>query len=399
MHVAVLGIKALPATGGADRVVERLLEHAASETHYHVYLLRTPQIARHCALNLHYVYVPAWGGKHLRPFLYFLLCTAHVLVKGRYDVAHVHNSDFGFFCPLLRLKRGLHIVGTFHGDPYLRAKWSWAARAYLRLSEHCFVHFCDRLTSVSRFKASAQGLWSRCAIEYVPNGADGGEGAGGDGMDPGNSAGGGAPAPGPDWTALGVQPGQYLLFACGRLDATKGLHHLLAAYRDAQLRQKLLVLGDFSHDLEYSRRIEALCAGLPGVILHKQLLPRELLLPVVRGCRVFAFPSEVEAMSMMLLEAVSCRALVVCSDIPENLEVVGAGYRYAFSLQRPGDLSAKLVEALAEPQAAALTGSMYRDVMGRLSWRTIQERYELIYRSLCASRPLHPQPVAPGASA
>lgn len=369
----MLGIKSLPATGGADRVVERLLLHAAPQTHFWVYMMRTAQPVLHCSGNMHYVYVPSFGGKHLRPFVYFLLCAAHALVKGRYDLAHVHNSDFGLFCPLLRVKRGLRLVGTFHGDPYLRAKWGKVARIYLRLSERCFAQFCHRLTSVSRFKQQAQGLWASRLVEYIPNGMD-------------------APAapaavPSVELTALGVRPGEYLLFACGRLDSTKGLHHLLRAYAAAGRGEPLLVIGDFGHDRAYSAMIEAEAARLPGVVLYPRLLAREALMHVVRNCRAFVFPSEVEAMSMMLLEAVSCRAPVICSDIPENLEVVGRGYPFAFSLSRDGDLQAKLDAALQSPELATQAERLFQDVARRFDWQLSQRRYESLYVALTSTGP------------
>lgn len=376
MNVAILGIKALPATAGADRVVEKLLENFSSEHEYWIYIRKDTPGARTCAGNLHFVHVPALRGKHLGAFSYFWMCCLHYLLKGRYDLAHVHNSDFGLFVPLLRLKRNVPVLGTFHGDPYTRQKWGRFARAYLRVSERAFVASCHRLTSVSRFKGEGRGLNGTRRIDYIPNGVD------------------------PYWEAplqaafdfggRGLSPGSYLLFACGRLDPTKGLHRLLDAYLGGSWEEKLLVVGDFSHDPAYARSILARIEGREDVVVVRELLPRDVLLNVLRSCRAFVFPSEVEAMSMMLLEAVSCKARVVCSDIPENLEVVGSDYAYAYPADDSNALGERLRAALGDPRAEERAEALYARCMERFGWRSIAAAYEDTYRAMKASPAAEP---------
>jgi starch synthase len=370
VNVAILGIKSLPATGGADRVVEKLLENVSPEHEYWVYIRKDTPGALHCAGNVHTVHVPALTGKHLGSFSYFFLCCVHYLLKGRYDLAHVHNSDFGLFVPLLRLKPGVPVLGTFHGDPYTRRKWGGLARAYLRLSERVFVTFCHRLTSVSRFKDSAAGLFGRRPVAYIPNG-----------VDPYWSE---TESAGFDYASYGLAPGRYVLFACGRLDSTKGLHHLLDAYLARSWEEKLLVVGDLSHDPRYTAQIDARVRDRTDVVIHRRLLPREMLLDVVRHAKVFVFPSEVEAMSMMLLEAISCRTVVVCSDIPENVEVVGADYRYLYPTHDGDALRRRLEAALDDPAAESLTGQLYESCMRRFGWGSIAQAYEDAYQALAA---------------
>jgi glycosyltransferase involved in cell wall biosynthesis len=299
----------------------------------------------------------------------------HYLVKGRYDVAHVHNSDFGVFTPLLRLKRGVRVIGTFHGNPYERAKWGRLAQAFLRLSERMFVRSCDELTSVAASKEVP-----RRAVRHIPNGID--------------SSGARPDASDFDYEGLGLEQGAYVLFACGRLDATKGLHHLLEAYRELPEAGRLLVVGDFSHDRTYAERMEREAAKTPQVVLYKGLLPRQTLMDVLSNAAVFVFPSEVEAMSMMLLEALACESLVVCSDIPENVAVVGEDYPFLF---RSGD-AASLRDVLGR---ALAPGADDRDRLRRVHervaatfrWEEIAADYERLYgnaRSPSAPRRARP---------
>ncbi len=361
-RIAILGIKRLPASAGADRVVEHLLDNLSPENHYTVYLLRDVHPKLRCTDDRHYVYIPALKGKHLQATSYFLLCCVHYFLEGRYDVAHVHNSDFGLFCPLLRLRRGVYVIGTFHGDPAKRDKWGRLAKLALRVSEAMFVHFCDALTSVS-----VETQVPKRPVQHIPNGIearlaveeDGGEAL--------------------PLDELGLQGREFLMFACGRLDRTKGLHHLLAAYREMPRRELLLVVGDFSHDAKYSKSILAAAAEDERVVLYQRLLDKQALLSVLRQCKVFVFPSEVEGMSMMLLEAIAAGATVICSDIPANLAVVEEGYPYSFRSGDRAALRVALQAALDRADGAHDPQLLRERVASKFRWEEIALTYEKIY--------------------
>ena len=376
MNVAILGIKTIPAVAGADRVVEQLLENFSPNNDYWVYVRADTTVTQPARRNIHFVPLPALTGKHLGSFTFFAACGLHYLWQKHYDIAHVHNSDFGLFMPLLRLKRTVPVLGTFHGDPYTRKKWGAFARAFLRFSERCFVQCCSRLTSVSKFKSAGNGLLTRRPIDYVPNGVN---------VESDDQSGD------PLLTSLGLQPRSFILFACGRLDPTKGLHHLLDAYERANPEERLLILGDFAHDPEYSRgierRIAARYGGSPGrVCVVRELLPRTRLLSVLRACKLFVFPSEYEAMSMMLLEAVSSRAPIVCSDLPENLAVLGADYPFAYPASDAGALAAAIERGLSDRNWARRTAELYARCVRDFSWPAVARRYEEIYDELTAAR-------------
>ncbi len=371
MRIAFFGIKRLPATAGADRVVEHLLAHLPPAHEYYVYVLKertgtTPL----CMGNVHHIPLPALPGKHLRPVSYFLLCSLHFHLKGRFDLVHAHNSDIGLFCAILRLRPGTKILGTFHGRPYLRQKWGLLARVFLRLSELYFAAFCQALTTVAPVERPLPWPFGRKQVVNIPNGVE--------------PHWDGEPEVGPDYPSLGVRRGDYLLFACGRLDATKGLHHLLDAFLRDPTGQKLLVVGDFSHDRRYAQQIDQRCSSHPEIILHRSLLPLDSLIDLIRHCKVFIFPSEVEAMSMMLLEVVSCKKLVVCSDIRENLAVVGEDYPYRFASGNPADLAAKLRAAVLDPDPLHTMEPVYARCMATFSWESIARSYVALYESLAA---------------
>jgi glycosyltransferase involved in cell wall biosynthesis len=359
MEVGILGIKRIPASAGADRTVELLLDNLPPRHHYTVYVAHDGRASTPSS-RARYVEIRALSGKRARATTYFLLSSLHAVVKGRYEVLHVHNSEFGAFCLLLRLRRGTRIVGTFHGDPYRREKWGPVAKLLMRISEWCFVRACHILTSVTPVK-TVPGR----EVNYIPNGV---------------AAWHSEPTRRQRALAkLGVRPGEFVTFASGRLDRTKGLHHLIHAYAAIRDPRPLLAVADFSHDPEYSKEIENSARGDLRVVLHKWLLPRDELLEAVAASAVFVFPSETEGMSMMLLEAISCGALVVCSDIPENVAVVGESYPLLFRSSDVGALRETLARALTLTDDAGFVQELRAGTGARFRWDAIAGEYAALY--------------------
>ena len=116
-------------------------------------------------------------------------------------------------------------------------------------------------------------------------------------------------------------------------------------------------------------------------MLIPKLLAQPELFELVAGAKLFVFPSEIEAMSMMLLEVVSCGVPVLASDIAENVEVVGADYPWLFRNADAAHLAEKLAAFLRAgpgPEIAALRERCGRD----FNWTAIALRYLALYRRL-----------------
>lgn len=376
MKIAVLGSKSLPAFAGADRVAENILRHLPADDgrRYHLYVVRTREQPKpfDFAPNLRVVPIPALKGKHSRATTFFLLSALHCALALRPDLAHVHDSAFGPFLWILRLFRPrMPILGTFHGNPYERAKWGPFAKGFLRFAERAFVRGCTALTTVARAKVAEVQAVSRTPIEFIPNGVD--------------------PLPVIPRTGLaerhGLVSGDYLMFAAGRMDPTKGLHHLLDAADQLRPALPLLVVGGFEgHHQDYSDRLQARCRATPRLVLISRLLSQPELFELIAGARLFVFPSEIEAMSMMLLEAISCGAAVLVSDLAENIEVTGPAYPWLFRNGNPAHLADKLGQFLREgpgDEVAELRDRCARE----FNWTTLAARYLAHYQHLAESSP------------
>lgn len=371
MKIAVLGSKSLPAFAGADRVAENILHHLPADdgNRYHIYVVRThaqPRPLDH-APNIRVIPIPALNGKHSKATTFFFLSALHCALVLRPDLAHVHDSAFGPFAWILKIFRPrMPILGTFHGNPYERAKWGRFAKGFLRFSEFAFIRACSALTTVARAKVADVQARSKTPIEFIPNGV--------------------TPTPTIPQTLLaekvGLVPGQYLMFAAGRMDPTKGLHHLLDAYDKLQPGLPLLVVGGFEgHNRDYSEQLLARCRATNHILLISKLLTQPELFELAAGAKLFVFPSEIEAMSMMLLEVISCGSPVLASDIAENTEVTGADYPWLFRNADAAHLAEKLSQFLRDgpgPEIAALRERCARD----FNWTAIAARYLVLYRRL-----------------
>jgi glycosyltransferase involved in cell wall biosynthesis len=104
------------------------------------------------------------------------------------------------------------------------------------------------------------------------------------------------------------------------------------------------------------------------------------LLGLVRQADLFVFPSRLEGMSMMLLEALSVGTPTLASDIPENLAVLADGAP-TFRAGDVGDLAAQLVALRETDRAIRLEKSveLRARIQAQYAWDRIARRYEACY--------------------
>jgi len=363
MKIAYIGIKGLPARAGADRVVEAIVQRLAPRHELTVYCspAAVPPEAGFPGVEL--MRMPALPGKHLHAPSLFLASALHALTRRHFDLVHVHNVEACFVLPLLKAR--YRVMATSHGQAYARDKWGRAAKTLIRVADWPYIRLADCVTSVSKPLADYyQGCYHR-SVHYIPNGVSLQEGD-------------------IDLTAardllgsLEVRPGEYVLFAAGRIIPTKGAHLLLEAFGSLDTELRLLVVGDASHLPAYREKLHQLADPRAAFVPP---LDRNELLGLVRLARLFVFPSTVEAMSMMLLEAASVGTPLVSSDISPNRAILPQQALF-FRSGDADDLREKLEWALGHPDEMGQMGSGAREwVMSNYHWDAIVDRYEQLYR-------------------
>jgi glycosyltransferase involved in cell wall biosynthesis len=363
LRIAHVGSKGLPARGGTERVVEAIATRHSVEHEVTVYGSQ-----RICSNAIHegvrVVALPVPAGKRSGPVVLDILSALAALWAG-YDVVHVHGSENTFVVPLLRLRS--RVVTTNHGSPYEQKKWGSVARFLMRMIEGGSVRWPSAATCVAATRAARLESRYGVRVHYIPNGID-------------RRASADLDAAASFLAANGLQPQDYVMFSAARVDPTKGCLTLIRAWRAAATGGALLVVGDLWHSPSHEAELREAAAGA-HVVFVPRLDDTGLLLGLIAQSALFAFPSTVEAMSMMLLEAVSTGARVLASDIAENTSVLPKGFP-TFRTGDEADLTRTMLEALSWPQAeSAARYALYAEEMARTyDWDRIAEQYMELYR-------------------
>jgi glycosyltransferase involved in cell wall biosynthesis len=141
-----------------------------------------------------------------------------------------------------------------------------------------------------------------------------------------------------------LEPGNYVLFL-GRFSPEKGCHLLVNAFEQLQTDVKLVMAGASSYCDDYSRELRTHASDRIHML---DWVSGETLDELLTNAMIFVLPSDLEGLSLALLDAMGAGLCVLTSDVPENREVVdGAGY--TFQRGNVVDLADRLRFLIANP--------------------------------------------------
>jgi len=233
---------------------------------------------------------------------------------------------------------GKQTVVTVQGLDWQRAKWGWFARDCLKFAQWTSARFPNETIVVSRvLQDYYQSRYSKKTL-LINNGTEIRECKGTQHL-----------------PALGLSPGGYVLFL-GRFSPEKKCHLLIEAFEKIDAPFKLVLAGGSSHTDEYAA---ALCKHSSERILFLAWLSGEALQQVLANAALFVLPSDLEGLSLALLDAMGAGVCVLASDAKENLEAVGDT---GFTFKRGDliDLRRMLTCLLADDQLRASAGERAR---------------------------------------
>jgi glycosyltransferase involved in cell wall biosynthesis len=311
------------------------------------------------------VRLPTLRSKHLETLVHTMLSTIHALTQ-KYDVVHYHALGPALFSFIPRLF-GQKSAVTVQGLDWQRKKWGRIASTVLRLGERASVKFPNGTTVVSQ--TLQQRFRETHGVEafYVPNG--------------------GVLRP---WTEprkileWGLEPGKYVLFL-GRFSPEKGCHLLVEAFEQLDTDVKLVLAGASSYCDEYSRNLRTHASDRIRML---DWVSGETLDELLTNAMIFVLPSDLEGLSLALLDAMGAGLCVLTSDVPENREVVdGAGF--TFQRGSAADLADRLRFLIANPVVREAAGNeARRRIEERYQWQTITEDIERAYFTLMGWDPV-----------
>lgn len=367
-RVAMIGSRGFPGqTGGVERVLEavapRMVQHGRAG------------VSVYCADWLDYD-GPEYDGVELRrvggvrskygdTFTRSLIASIREMWSDS-DVVHYHSIGSAPLAILPRL-RGKKVVTTVHALDWQRSKWNVVARTFLRFGQWASVRIPDRTVVVGEeLKTYLEDQYHQ-PITHIPNGAEIRN-----------------HVPPRLIRDAGLEPGKYLLFLA-RLVPEKGVHTLIEAFRrlPADGSMKLAIAGPAWYESEYNEMLHELAGDDPRVVFLGEVDGR-LLEELYSNCYAYVLPSEVEGMSLSLLDALAYGCCIVTSSIPPNARLVeDAGL--TFETGNVESLTERLNQVLSDEDFASRLRGRAAERGQRYSWDTIADEWADVYDELLAS--------------
>ncbi len=367
--IAMIGHKRIPSReGGVEIVVDEISTRltkrgyhvdAYNRSGYHVSGKQFDEKRGKVYNGIRLFTIPTFKSSSLNAIVYSFLATLRSLV-GRYGIIHYHAEGP---CTMIGIPKffGISTVATIHGLDWQRAKWGNLASKVLKYGEKTAVRKADEIIVLSRnVQDYFREEYGRETI-FIPNGIEKPE-----------------KREAREITErFGLHKDDYILFLA-RLVPEKGAHYLIEAYQELRTDKKLVIAGGDSHAEEYMEKIYGYAEGNANIVLTDFVQGR-VLEELFSNAYVFVVPSDVEGMSISLLEAMSYGNCCLVSDIPENLEVV-EDKAASFRKGDVADLCAKL-RFLLEKEEEVIR---YKEVSSRFicdkyNWEEVVDETVRVY--------------------
>lgn len=316
--------------------------------------------------GMHIIPVPSLNTSALEKLSASATAAFHLLVKGgQYDVIHCHSVAAGAFAPFLRL-RGYRCLLQMHGIEWQRNRWNAFGKNMLKFLERVSLMGNQAHTAVSNTQCNFFRDKHGINMRYIPTGAE---------IKPHHDV--------QEIQKMGLEPQRFVLFA-SRLVQEKGAQYLIPAFRQLETDCKLVIAGDAKGEEAYKQELKTLAGDDPRIIFPGFVEGRALQ-ELFSNAAVYVQPSEIEGLSIALLEAMSYGNCCLVSDIPENREAIGeAGF--TFKNKDVSDLSEKLSALLDSPESRNSVAAKARArVESSYNWDKIALEFEEMYAQMMAA--------------
>ncbi len=364
MKIAHIGSRGFPGfQAGVEKSLEEICPRLADRGH-EVTLYCSDHVTTAEPLYKHTILqrVPSFPTKHLETLSRVTLAAWDAAFRN-FDIVHFHSIGPALLSWLTRVNKCKTVV-TVHGLDWQRSKWGWAAQKTLQLGEKCSVVFPHHTVVVSKFLKRYYKEQYQRDVSYIPNGVNLEEPV----------------PPGEMCEKWQLEPKEYILFA-SRLVPEKNCHHLIEAFRKVDTDVKLVIAGASWYSDDYVKHLQAMAAGDPRIIFAGWV-EGDSMKELYSNALLYCLPSEIEGLSLALLEAMSFGVCPLTSDIPENLDVI-ENHGITFKTGDVKDLRKRLEKLIRDPSRTARVGSAAREhVRKEYSWDRDCQELEQTYKNL-----------------
>lgn len=371
LKIAMVGQKRIPSReGGVEIVVDELSTRYVKLGHkvdaynrygYHVSGKEFDESRGKIYEGIRLITIPTFKSSSLNAMVYSILASIRLLF-GRYDIVHYHAEGP---CTMLWLPKlfGYHVVATIHGLDWQRSKWGGFATKVLLFGERMAAKHADDVIVLSRnVQEYFRKTYGRETL-FIPNGINRPTKAEVDQIR----------------EKYGLEKDEYILFLA-RIVPEKGLHYLIEAFSQIKTEKKLVIAGGVSHSQDYMDKIMTMAAKDERV-LWTDFVQGRVLEELCSNAYLFVLPSDVEGMSVSLLEAMSYGNCCLVSDIEENMEVV-EDHAVSFHKSDVDDLREKLADLLDHPEKVLQYKEKSADyICNKYNWDDVVKQTLQVYRN------------------
>ncbi|MBR6572625.1 MAG: glycosyltransferase family 4 protein [Clostridia bacterium] len=242
---------------------------------------------------------------------------------GDYDVIHFHAEGP---CAALWIPKlfGKKCVATVHGLDWQREKWGKGfASKYIKFGEKVLAKYADEVIVLSQSAYDYFKETYNRETTIIHNGISRPERKDAQLIT----------------EKYGLKKDEYISVV-SRLTAEKGIHYLIDAYNTIKTEKKLVVAGDTSDTDDYVEMLKKKAEKNPNIIFTG-FISGDTLREIYSNSYINVLPSDLEGMSLCLLESLAYKNALLCSDIPENTLVAEDKAIY-FKKGNVDDLATKL---------------------------------------------------------
>lgn len=289
--------------------------------------------------------------------------TAAIAVSFKdYDVVHFHAEGP---CAALWIPKlfGKKCVATVHGLDWQREKWGKGfASKYIKFGEKVLAKYADEVIVLS--KAAYDYFKKTYGRETViiHNGISR-----------------------PDkkeaeiiTQKYGLKKNEYISVV-SRLTAEKGIHYLIDAYNKITTDKKLVIAGDTSDTDDYVKMLKEKAKDNPNIIFTG-FISGDTLSEVYSNSYLNVLPSDLEGMSLCLLESLAYGNALLCSDIPENTSVT-EDKAVHFKKGDVNDLAEKLQILCDDAELVEKTKNGADEyILSKYSWQDVADSTVKLYK-------------------
>ncbi|MBP0019981.1 MAG: glycosyltransferase family 4 protein [Cyanobacteria bacterium SBLK] len=155
----------------------------------------------------------------------------------------------------------------------------------------------------------------------------------------------------------------------GRVGARKGIHYLLKAWQKLNLTEaELLLVGMNEIGDRYLGKYQDCFRYIPSV-------PHATLNQYYSSASVFVFPSLVEGLALVLLEAMACGIPIITTENAGGGDIITDGMEgFIIPIRNTEAIQEKLIWCYSHPQELAEMGKAARKKAEELTWKLYRDR-------------------------